>query len=442
MSSDTALATRLLGDPDVAALTLGQSPPSSTYNTDRRGLPFYQGKIDFGLLAPTPRVWCDGPLRIAEPQDTLISVRAPVGAVNIAIERCVLGRGLAAARPSSTTNPWFLMFAVAAARHQLVAASGGTTFESVNKTALENLEIPYPSRIEQDGIAAILLNLLKSLDRENRLAAFSGELKQSAGQQVFTRGLRGEPQRETEIGLLPQSWHVESLERHVHRAQYGLSMKGERQGQYPILRMNCQLDGRVVFRDLQHVDLDEESFRNFRLGKNDLLFNRTNSYELVGRMALYESDRDAVFASYLIRLTVDDRTLLPQFVNYYFNLAATQDRLRVLASRGVSQANISASKLKQFSVPVPPSLDEQHEIVSILEAIDRKITLHERKRATLQELFDTLLHDLMTGRLRVDDLDMTSLEDGDGTLSRRRVRQAASTLNAREIERLAIRPDG
>jgi type I restriction enzyme S subunit len=173
--------------------------------------------------------------------------------------------------------------------------------------------------------------------------------------------------------------------------------------------MNCQLDGQVVFRDLQFVDLDSKTLAAFRVNDGDLLFNRTNSFELVGRTAIFRSEREAVFASYLIRLTLDQNALHPEFVNYFFNQPSVQSALKKLASRGVSQANINATKLKEVLIPLA-SLDEQRQIAAILEGIDRKITVHERKRGTLQELFKTLLQELMTGRLRVLDLDIDASE--------------------------------
>ncbi len=87
-----------LSQPEIASITMGQSPPSSTYNFNNEGLPFFQGKADFGEVHPTPRVWCTAPNKIAEPGDILLSVRAPVGPTNIANDQCCIGRGLAAVR--------------------------------------------------------------------------------------------------------------------------------------------------------------------------------------------------------------------------------------------------------------------------------------------------------------------------------------------------------
>jgi type I restriction enzyme S subunit len=175
--------------------------------------------------------------------------------------------------------------------------------------------------------------------------------------------------------------------------------------------MNCQEDGKVLMRDLQYVDLDDTTASVYRLSAGDLLFNRTNSYELVGRTAIVESDTNAVFASYLVRLTVDHGQVDPRYLNYFLNWDVAQSELKKLASRGVSQANISAGKLRNFSVPVPTP-DEQREIVAILDVIDSKIDLYKRKRAVLEELFKTVLHQMMTGEIRVADLDLSVIEGG------------------------------
>jgi type I restriction enzyme S subunit len=172
--------------------------------------------------------------------------------------------------------------------------------------------------------------------------------------------------------------------------------------------MNCQEDGRVHYRNLQFVDLDSTTFETFRLKRGDLLFNRTNSIELVGRMAIVEDDRPAVFASYLVRLSVDEDRCLPRLLNHFMNWPSTQNDIKKLASRAVGQANINASKLRTILFPLP-KLDEQGDIVAILDAIDRKVDLHRRKRVVLDELFKALLHKLISGEIRVSDLDLSAL---------------------------------
>jgi type I restriction enzyme S subunit len=132
---------------------------------------------------------------------------------------------------------------------------------------------------------------------------------------------------------------------------------------------------------------------------------------LVGRTAIFDIEGDYVFASYLIRLRFVRRRLNPFFLNYYFNSDETQMRLKSIATRAVSQSNISATRLKGFLVPLP-KIDEQVAIVNILDVLEAKVNIHEQKRSSLKSFFHTLLHQLMTGQIRVGDLEcdvLTSL---------------------------------
>jgi len=125
-------------------LTMGQSPPGSTYNEAGDGLPFYQGRTDYGFRFPTPRVYCTAPTRFAEPGDTLVSVRAPVGDVNMAIERCAVGRGVAAVRHKSGSRSltYYAMHALRA--HFLRFEADGTVFGAIGKTDFERLPFVAP----------------------------------------------------------------------------------------------------------------------------------------------------------------------------------------------------------------------------------------------------------------------------------------------------------
>ena len=196
-----------LGDPTVAQLVMGQSPPSSAYNSDKVGLPFFQGKADFGHISPVPRVWCSAPSRTGLPGDILMSVRAPVGDVNLATEKCALGRGVAAIRPAENVNGIFLFYTLQFCKPQLVAVSSGAIFESVNKTALYDLQVQLPTKPEQEKIAAVLWKVQKAVEVQGKLIRTTRELKAAAMRRLFTRGLHNEPLKQTEIGQIGRaSW--------------------------------------------------------------------------------------------------------------------------------------------------------------------------------------------------------------------------------------------
>jgi type I restriction enzyme S subunit len=302
--------------------------------------------------------------------------------------------------------PEFVMYWMQAA-FLLLRLYGGvgnkTTIPNLSGTRLKQLLVPVPPLPEQRAIAAVLSKIQAAVEVQDKIVVTLKELKAVTMAKLFHEGLRGEPLKQTEIGEIPQSWKVVPLGMLLQLAQYGLSLRGEQSGTYPILRMNCQDDGRVVFRDLQFVDLDNDIFETFKLHDGDILFNRTNSYELVGRTAIFHEKVDAVFASYLIRLRVDENVTIPDFINYYFNLDKTQAALKALATRGVSQSNISASKLKLFQIPVP-SKDEQSQIAMILDRLPESLQAAIRKRDAISSLFSSMLHLLMTGQVRVNSL--------------------------------------
>ena len=157
---------------DVAVVTMGQSPPSSTYNQDNEGLPFFQGSKEFGWRKPTIDKWCNEPKRIAEQGDILISVRAPVGDMNIAAEKCCIGRGLASVRGDSIPTS-VLFYALKNGIQQIKNfASGGSVFDSLNKNTLAEVKISIPPFEMQkkifDPIDSIF-NSINKYDEENQI---------------------------------------------------------------------------------------------------------------------------------------------------------------------------------------------------------------------------------------------------------------------------------
>ena len=343
-----------------------------------------------------------------QPGDVLYGKLRPyLDKAALADESGVCTTELLVLRAKANVDPRFLAAAVHSPSflEHAIAGTTGVQHPRTSWAHTRDFQLPAFTLCEQQRIADLLWFVHKAISQSEALVEEAQALKHAAMHTLFTRGLRGEAQKETEIGPVPESWDVRAIDDVAVSTQYGLSIRGRASGAYPILRMNCQEDGKVHYRDIQFVDLDSESYDAFRLRPGDLLFNRTNSIALVGRMAIIEDDTPAVFASYLVRLVVDVDRCIPEFVNYFMNWPRTQGEIKKLASRAVGQANINASKLRTVLFPLP-AIDEQHDITAILDAIDRKIDLHRRKRAVLDELFKALLHKLVTGEIRVGDLDL------------------------------------
>jgi type I restriction enzyme, S subunit len=141
----------------VAKIIMGQSPPGETYNTSGEGLPFYQGKADFGEVAPTPSKWCTSANVVGHAGDILLSVRAPVGPTNLANEDCGIGRGLAIIRPiQNIIDAHFLLYFFRTIEEQLAERGQGSTFQAINRGDIEKLKIPLPTLPEQQRIMDIM----------------------------------------------------------------------------------------------------------------------------------------------------------------------------------------------------------------------------------------------------------------------------------------------
>lgn len=150
---------------DCATIIAGQSPESKYYNSTGEGIPFFQGKADFGELYPKVRVYCSSPTKIAQYNDILLSVRAPVGPTNLSPGTVCIGRGLAAIRPNDSLDLKYLLYYFRYFETQLSAKGTGTTFKAINQKLIKNLEIPIPPLNEQSRIVAHIEELFSKLDK-------------------------------------------------------------------------------------------------------------------------------------------------------------------------------------------------------------------------------------------------------------------------------------
>jgi type I restriction enzyme S subunit len=293
-------------------------------------------------------------------------------------------------------------------------AGNKTTIPNLSRNRLAALEVPQPSLEEQQAIAGSLGRLRSALKVQSRLIDRASELKETAMRELFTRGLRGEAQKETEIGAVPESWEVLLFGSVREWLQYGTSARCVIEvAKYPVLRIPNIEPGRVNPGELKYCDFGDEEAAKYLLEAGDLLFIRTNGViERLGACAVYGGTPErALFASYLIRARLKRQLLEPKFVAFFFGSELGTSLVTGRATPASDgKYNLNTGAIDSILLPVPPSLDEQREIVAILDAIDEKIDLHKRKRAALEDLFKALLHKLMTGEIRVSDLDLSALQ--------------------------------
>lgn len=368
---------------DIAQVVMGQSPPGDTYNEIGDGLPFFQGKADFGDQYPTPRKWCSAPIRIAESGDIILSVRAPVGPTNVTRERACIGRGLAAIRgiPARVEQD-YLHYFLKQAEPAISIMGQGSTFAAIKSNDIVRLKVPLPPLPEQRRIA----NILDQVDRLRRLRAQADAKAARILPALFIK-MFGDP------ATNPKGWPVALLGRAIVETQYGTSVRANTEGRgVPILRMNnISAAGEIDLDDLKLVDLNRRELDRLLLQRGDILFNRTNSIDLVGKTGLWdESELQAVAASYLIRVRVDVDKLLPLFVWAMMQTTFMKSMLASRARRAVGMANINATELRRLPTMFPP-LGLQREFAAAAVSIRPICEYRRLSVAKLQDLFGNLL---------------------------------------------------
>lgn len=375
-----------LSDEDVAHLIMGQSPPSSTYNAEGKGFPFLQGKADFGRVYPTPTQWCTHPSRIAEKNDVLMSVRAPVGDVNIAPYKCAIGRGLAAIRPKQTVSSRFLFQYLTFAKEIIESHGTGSIFKSINKSILQNFQIAVPDSYEQQNIAFVLTKIQQAIEQQEQIIITTKDLKKSLMKKLFTESLHGEEQKETEIGLMPKSWEIATVDTlfECHDGKRIPVRKTDRvSGLYPYYGasgITDYVEGYIFEGDFLLVAEDGENLESRKL---PIAFIATGKFWVNNHAHI---------------LKIRNGSL--KFYEQYIAQMDIRDYLS-----GTTRPKLTKGLLMGIRVPKPP-VSEQEEIALIFRNIDKKLSQTESRKATLQHLFRTMLNQLMTGRVRVKDLDI------------------------------------
>ncbi|MCX7732736.1 MAG: restriction endonuclease subunit S [candidate division WOR-3 bacterium] len=177
---------------EVCEVTMGQSPPGHTYSDTPIGLPFFQGKADFGGYFPTVRVWCSHPIKIAEEGDVLISVRAPVGPVNMSNLKCCIGRGLAAIRCRNNPLNWYVFWYLRFLEPQMSLVGSGSTFNAVTYEELYEISIPLPPLSVQQRIVAELREKMAEVEKLRQTIEKQLETINALPQAILRKAFRGE----------------------------------------------------------------------------------------------------------------------------------------------------------------------------------------------------------------------------------------------------------
>ncbi len=287
----------------------------------------------------------------------------------------------------------------------------GSGLKHLQKKDLKKHQIFFPKNTkEQTQIATILSKVDKAIAQTEQLIAKYTRIKTGLMQDLLSKGIdengniRSEETHEfkdSPLGRIPKEWECEKLDSFLLKKQYGISLPLFEDGSYPILRMNNIKNGELELSELKYTSATFS--RELILNDKDVLFNRTNSIEYVGRTGIFRKQSFPFsFASYLVRLTPNDK-VNPEFLNIMMNFSRTQNRIKSIATSAVHQANINPTNLGKLFFSFP-KLEEQDIIISNLKK-NNLIIENERQQLTkLQSLKTGLMQDLLSGKVRVNHL--------------------------------------
>ncbi|RLG54352.1 MAG: hypothetical protein DRN95_08775, partial [Candidatus Hydrothermarchaeota archaeon] len=350
-------------------IIMGQSPPSSAYNNMGEGLPFLQGNAEFGIKHPTLSKYSKVVLKVAKKEDVLISVRAPVGEVNIADQEYCIGRGVAALRPHKVDNV-FLFYLLKFFETKLKRISTGSTFKSISKPDLENLTIPYPPLPEQHKIAEILSTFDKAVELVDQIIEKSERLKKGLMQKLLTRGIGHKKFKFVEeLGFeVPEGWEVVKLAEVTKiRANKGVLRESE-----------------VAFIPMELIP-DSSIYAKYKIRKSDkvssytyceqgdlLLAKITPSVENGKQGIVPKVPNGFALATTEVFPIVCSNFIDTLFLFYLLKLQLIRNKIIFSMIGTTGRQRVQKNVLENLIIPLP-LLPEQRKIAGILSTVDKKI---------------------------------------------------------------------
>lgn len=310
----------------------------------------------------------------------------------------------------------------------------GSAQPKLTKGNLDRILCPLPPALEQKEIANRLDTLLAQVEATQvRLAQIPDIIKRFR-QSVLAAAVSGKLTEEWRSENASTPWLVGVLGDFINKPSYGSSAKSDKDGLVPVLRMGNLQNGHLDWTDLVYTS-DEVEIEKYKLTTGDVLFNRTNSPELVGKTSIYRGERIAIYAGYLIKISCLS-VLNPEFLNYHLNSPSARAYCYAVKSDGVSQSNINAKKLAAYPIALP-QLAEQTEIIRRVEQLFAYADTIEQQAKAAKERVDKLTQAILAkafrGELTADwRAANPELISGDNS--------AAALLAHIQAERAAVKP--
>jgi len=367
---------------DICTINMGQSPESSSYNEREEGLPFFQGNADFGEVSPTVRIWCNAPTKIANEGDILLSVRAPIGALNIADRQCCIGRGLAALTANEKKcSRRYLWYALNSKIEELNSKGTGSTFKAIGKKILFETEIPLPALSEQTEI-------LQKLDAVDKLLMWRKQQLSKLDQLVKARFVEmfGDPVQNSMAWPQVPAQNVctkitDGEHNSVPRTQVGFMFLNAK---------HIKKSGEIDWASSTYVSEEDHRriYSRCNPEQNDILLTTTGT---IGNVAIVSETTPFSMDRGVTLLKLNKNLIEHHFIAYLLRFESMQK----IMLQSVRAATIGHLFLKQVMILpiITPPLPLQEEFAAFVQKVDKSKSTVKQSLEKLETLKKSLMQE-------------------------------------------------
>ena len=376
---------------DCCTIIAGQSPESKYYNSNGDGLPFFQGKADFGELYPSIRVYCSQPTKIAEKDDILLSVRAPVGPTNLAPCKVCIGRGLTALRPSEVLLTRYVLLFFRYFEAQLASKGTGTTFKAITQDVVKNLEIPIPPLPEQERIITRIDELFSQLDAGvetlKKTKAQLAVYRQAVLKEAFEDCLDSVTMGSVATMIDPQPSHRTPPEFENGIPYIGIG--------------DIDYTGKTIrFKDARKVNpaVYEEHLQRYTLREGDFLMGKIGT---IGKPFRLPLPQNYTLSANVILIQPDAEKINPEYLFWQFSSPLITEQLMEGKNETSQPAfGIQKARLLQIKMCSAEAQDrivcDIREKISVCENIEQTVTLALQQAEAMRQC---ILKDAFEGKM-------------------------------------------
>lgn len=389
---------------ELTDIIMGQSPPSELYNTDGIGLPFFQGKTEFTSLHPVVRKWCSNPNKIAQPNDILISVRAPVGPTNIADKVCGIGRGLAAIRYESCYK--YVFYFLRSIENTLEQYATGSTFTAISGNVLRELSIPVAPLAEQHRIVAKLDALMQKVESNKQRLEQIPKILKRFRQSVLNAAIDGRLTANWREVKGLGKWSFKRAEDICRFITKGTTPKGAEltaTGDIPFLKVYNIVDQKIDFSakpQFVSKPIHDGVLKRSKVVPGDVLMNIVGPP--LGKVAIVTNQYPEWNLNQAIAIFRPNAEMLSEFAYLILREGTPISEIEKEFRGTAGQSNISLEQCRDFSFPVP-EIEEQQEIVKRVHHLfafaDKIEARYKKAKAQLDKLPQSILAKAFRGEL-------------------------------------------